>query len=227
MIYTLEEIEASLIKSDTNDLPFNFIAAAVKVDDDGHPHHAGLIIKLNDKFFLFHYTSREVILDKVPDEKWYFHKTLSFISEIEIPAFLAHCKIISIKAKPKYGYFYGGSYYKDGKYFSEAHDKEFMTCVGFCINVVLGFLETEVYFSYSDWTDDSLDNPEEYLNNFINEQKGDNPEIDINAFKKNLRRIMPSEYVASAFFNEPPIRKKAVDEIIESVKLALIKKRNT
>lgn len=232
-MYTLEEIDKELIQSDNPNLPESFVAAAVKVDNAGIAHHAGLVISTSGKYYLFHYTGEIVILDIVPNGKWYFHKNLSFITNEEVLAFYAHCKIISTKANPSYGYFYSGSYYtEEGQYFSESGIPEFMTCVGFCINVVLGFIESDEYFVYSDWSEDSVKNAHgvfanhiDYFNWFISQPNVQGQNIDIQLFKENLRRINPAEYVASAYLEIIPIRKKAIDEIIANVEAVIEHKR--
>ena len=78
----------------------------------------------------------------------YFHKTTLTIHPDEVPAFIVYCQQIKQKAKPIYGFFYSGEFYdKEGNYLMNKDLGERMTCVGFCLNVLKGFLE-EDYIDY-------------------------------------------------------------------------------
>jgi len=74
----------------------------------------------------------------------YFHKTTLTIHPDEVPAFIVYCQQIKQKAKPIYGFFYSGEFYdKEGNYLMNKDLGERMTCVGFCLNVLKGFLEED------------------------------------------------------------------------------------
>jgi hypothetical protein len=228
-LYTLEEISRNLIQSDNEEeLPVNFVAAAVKINNQtGIAYHAGIVIGLRGKYFIFHYTSITVVLGNIPNNGWYFHKGLDFISEEEVESFLVYCKIIKDEANPTYGYFYGGSCYnEDGRFFSSNELPEIMTCVGFCLNVILGFIESDEYLKHDEWDIYTVEYPDEYFVSFIEqfEELLLDTDIDIEILKENLRRITPDEYLASAFIEGIPIAKKQIDKIIPNLRLALKEK---
>ena len=153
----------------------------------------------------------------VPKAKWYFHKNADLFKTTaeESSAFLAHCKIILKEASPELGYFFDGSYYKDGKYFSKSNIGEYMTCVGFCVRAIDGYLENKEYFAYTDWTEDKQSL--KHFEYFIQKQKLTNPKIDPAQYKKHLRRIKPSDFSASAFITDLPIRKAETDKLVALV----------
>jgi hypothetical protein len=227
-VITLEQIDKELFQSDAVTPVKNFVAAAVMVVDGGRAQHSGIVISYNSDYYLFHYTSEEVELKDVPKGEWYFHKELEFISEEEVLAFYAHCKIIKQHANPKFGAFYAGDYYnKEGKYFSESGLQEFMTCVGFCINVMTGYIENSNYFNYAEWTETTLGNPDQYFENFLRDVKKNNPDIAVDEalFRKHLRRITPLDYTSASYLQSIPISKAEVDKIKPDVQKVLIGKR--
>jgi hypothetical protein len=99
-----------------------------------------------------------------------------------------------------------------------------MTCVGFFINVIKGFLESKEYFSYDDWEESTIENLDVYFDNFIKTNKIPSDKVDL--FKRNFRRISPSDIITSVYIDDLPITKKAVDEIISDVKHVLVTKRS-
>ncbi len=232
-MYTLEEIEENLLHSESVDLTVPFVAAAVQIDATGRAGHAGFVIHTsNNNYYLFHYTSEEVLMQDIPPCPWFFHKKLDFISNDEVNAFLAHCTFIKQNARPEYGCFYDGSFYdSEGNFFSENDFPEVMTCVGFCLNVIVGFIESDEYLQYNDWTDsNSLRNPEEYFETFINEFEElmnalPTPlPINIPQLRASLRRIRPDEYLAAAYLKNIPIPKSDIDSILGDVNSALVSK---
>lgn len=224
---TLEQIDKELFQSDTVKPDKNFVAAAVMVLPNGYAQHSGFVISYNNDYYLFHYTGEKVELEGIPTGQWYFHKKLDFITEDEVLAFYAHCRIIKDKANPKYGFFYAGDYYnKEGKYFSESGIQEYMTCVGFCINVVTGFFENNTYFTYNDWDDTGLKRPNEYFEDFLKKAKEENPDVKIDEtlYRRHIRRISPLEYTTSAYLETLPITKSEVDKSKGNVQTILIKR---
>ena len=128
---SLNQIEKNLIASDSGGSANNFAAAAVQINEAGEATHAGIIIKHQEEYYLFHFNGA-LALEDTPVGQWYFHKNFIFVKDGITGMFLAHCKNILKGAKPKYGYFFPGSYYDEtGKYFSEINMPEYMTCVGF------------------------------------------------------------------------------------------------
>lgn len=224
MSILLEEIDSELLRTDSYEIDSDFVGVAVYIDKDGVAHHSGLVIAYQGNYNLFHYTGSDVEFNDNVTRAFIFKK-LKFVSKEEVSAFYAHCLVIQQNANPTYGYFFTGDYYdKDGKYFSQSGLEEYMTCVGFCISVIKGFIEAEEYFCNEDWTEDNV--PTWFFQFFINQLREQDPNriIDENLFKKHLRRISPTEYTTGAYL-DIPVRKKQVDEIVESVRQALFNRR--
>ncbi len=182
-------------------------------------YHCAFVIQYENKLYEFHYTGEEIEYSELKND--YFHKVTNTILPDEVPSFIAMCKNILKNANPRYGYFYSGeSYNKEGVHLSNVDLGERMTCVGFCLNVMTGFLE-EDYINYKDWSSDSHSDPE-YLINFCK-----NHNLDIDKIKSSHRRITPRECLISGYFDELPISKEEIDskqkEIEEyfSVRLAV------
>jgi hypothetical protein len=226
----IESIDKSLLDANSIVTDRNFVGIATYIDDTGYAYHSGLIIKYEDKALLFHYTSVEVATITLPHRgQKIVCKNLDFIIEDEVRAFYVHCSQIQQNAKPSFGFFYAGDYYdKNGNYFSASSMQEYMTCVGFCISVVTGYIEGHDYFVHDDWdegayTDIHFESPEDYFEVFLAQVKKGNPnvEIDEKLFRKNLRRITPTEYTASGFVSKPPIRKAQLTPILPPLQKVL------
>lgn len=221
--YTKEEIQEQLINISSIDTSSNFAAAAVHVNEHGIATHAGIVICYNNDTFLFHYTGQAILMDKIDTiNEWYFYKKLKIIDTSLIEAFYYHCKIIERDALPKYGFYFGGSFYENGQYFSELGMPEVMTCVGFCLNVILGFLEEDVFFEFDGWNPLA---PNEILplgggitvGDFFNRffvLKNNFTESEIDEFRRNFKRITPLEYITSGFITILPITKVDIDKYI-------------
>ena len=237
-MYTLKELNNQIVHSYSVKLPKDFVAAAVAVDRNGNAYHAGLVISYKGQVCVFHYTGSSIVLQPVPEDDWYLHKHLDFIHEEDVPAFVIHCQSIKKDANPKYGYYFGGDYYVDGKYFSETEASEIMTCAGFCLNVLLGFIEADEYLAVEDWDANDPDTrytvyvhgqPEhltadEYIEYYVNAVKKIYQPDELAVLKKNLRRIYPIQYLASAFMENLPIRKSEIDQNVENIQKILTKK---
>lgn len=215
-MYTLSKIDKELIKSTEQNLDKYFVAAACLVNEQGLAQHVGLIIHSEEGYFLFHYTGQEVLFEDGKIEEWYFHKSIGFILPEFCGIFLGHCKKIAQNAKPEYGCFYNGSFYNsNGEYYSQNQIPEFMTCVGFCINVIKGFIEADEYFEYTDWTNQKAS--QQYISEMIAQIQKIAPYITEEMISDNIRRIKPSEFVGSAFLKNIPIRKNDIDLIIDDL----------
>ena len=225
-MYNLRQISKELIRSDGEIPQEYFVAAAVEVDGLGRAGHVGLIIHCEAGYFLFHFDGGEELELEENPVGWYFHKTLDFILPDFCNSFFGHCDKIKKTAKPKFGHFYSGSYYKEGKYYSENGLEEYMSCVGFCINVVKGFIEADEYFYYQDWTSGSnIQFHQKYIKDFIEKYKKTKPDITEELIAENVRRITPPEYLASAYLVELPIRRAEVRKIHNNVVQAILEKR--
>lgn len=222
-MYTTSKIEKQLIKSTDQNLDEHFVAVACLINEDGIAYHAGLIINCEDGYFLFHYTGENVLFESASIEDWYFHKSLEFINPEFCGIFLGHCRRIEQNAKPEYGFFYNGSFYDtNGQYYSDNNIPEFMTCVGFCINVIKGFIEADEYFNYNDWT--NAKTPESYIDKMVLRIQQIAPNVTKDMIAEHCRRIKPSEFLASAFLKNIPIRKSEVDSMIDNLEVAIINK---
>lgn len=226
-------IQQELISINANDIPNNIIAAATFINDTGMAEHAGIFVKYNNTPLLLHWFGKDILFEKVDpsiDSRhgWYFHKKFVFSLPRTISSFIVHCNEIKEESNPQYGYFYPGSYYdSNGKYYNDDEENrhpEYMTCVGFCLNVIKGFIEQEDYIQYRDWTAaNSLD--DEYLANTIKIIRAYHPDISVEEISENARRIKPVEYLAAAFSENIPVTKKYTDSIIEEVQQILSTKR--
>jgi hypothetical protein len=223
-VISYKYIDENIISCEADDLPENIIGAAIVTNPDDS-QHAAIFIRYNGESKLFHFTGRSVMIEDFfnPDEI-YFHKNLAVIDPLLLPAFLAHCELVLEKAEPKFGYFYEGALYDhNGDFISPSSMPEYMTCVGFCLNVIKGFLSDQDYFNYSDWDINTLD--ETYAEKFLEKVQLENPGIAINDFKVNLRRILPIEYLCGAFSTTLPVEKAFTDGIRQDVERAYESKR--
>jgi hypothetical protein len=195
------------------DISENFVAIGNLINEDKEPYHAALIIKYNSNLLQYHYTGSEIELSDVNFD--YFHKKTKTIHKDEIPAFIAYCNSIMKNANPIYGYFYSGEYYDNkGVHFSKKAIGERMTCVGFCLNVLKGFLEKD-YLNYIDW--DSSTHSNEYLLKYAEKHN-----LNVDDIQESHRRISPIEMLTSGFFYNIPISKIEIDGKLDQVKEYLI-----
>jgi len=186
-----------------SDSETDFVAIA-NLHFDHIAAHSAFIINHKKQLTLFHYTGTSVEYGYVDED--YYHRNTDTIAPDEVPSFIAFCQYIKKKAKPKYGYFYSGeSYDSEGNHISNSYSGERMTCVGFCLNVLKGFLE-EDYINYKDWDEDSHED-RDYLDRYCKKHN-----LNPDNLQKSHRRINPRECLASAFFNNLPIRKVSIDE---------------
>ncbi|MCW3071070.1 MAG: hypothetical protein JWO44_960 [Bacteroidetes bacterium] len=212
----LEDIDKAIIKSDSAELPLNFVAVAVQLSSKGVATHCGLIISVNGICKLFHFNiDDEIHLESVPEGKWYFHKELAIISPQEAEVFLSRCEMILDTANPRFGFFYDGSYYDEkGTLVSKSNQSEYTNCVLFCINVILGFIESDKYISFSDWASDAVSDG--FFLHFSDRKKKFMATEDLEKLRAILLRIPPLDYTATAFKNKLPIGKA---DIADEVKL--------
>jgi hypothetical protein len=195
------------------DISEDFVAIGNLINEHKEPYHAALIIKYNSNLLQYHYTGTDIELSEVDYE--YFHKRTKTIHKEEIPAFIAYCNSIKKNANPIYGYFYSGEYYDNkGIHFSEKSIGERMTCVGFCMNVLKGFLEND-YLKYTDW--DSSSHSTDYLLKYAEKHK-----LDVASIQESHRRISPIEILTSGFFYNIPISKIEIDSKLAEVEEYLL-----
>lgn len=192
-----------------DDRTSDFVAIACQ---EAHVHsHSLIIIQKDSKLYQFDFIS-EVSLKDIEDDC--YHKVTNVIDSDLVPSFLTYCKVIAKRAKPKFGFFYSGEYYDSiGNYSSTSNVGETMTCVGFCLNVLKGFLNEQDYIKYQDWDESSYALTPDYLEDYVKEHN-----LKIEDISASHRRITPLELLTSAFFTKLPIRKKDIDSKIEYVR---------
>lgn len=194
-------VEENLRYTDDDILDYDFVAIGNDEDFD----HAVFIIQYKDNIYEFDFynSSRGMTIINLTYE--YYYKITKIIQPDVVPAFYAFCKNVMKKAKPKFGYFYSGeSYNEKGEHMSETDLGERMTCVGFCLNILKGFLG-EDYLSYEDWDEFSHYDPE-YLESFCKKNG-----FEIEEVTSHHRRITPIDCLTSCFFSDMPISKKDID----------------
>ena len=207
---TVGEKLSKLNSCQTNE---DFIAICITLNEQGIGHHCGVIICYEEELTFFHFDGNvklEILqIDEIPNN-FYIKKT-SIFEDDKILGFKAYCEILSLEVSPNYGFIFTNSFYNaDGTYYSENNLPDITTCVGFCINVIRGFLyNNDKYIDIEDWDDSSL---EEFTQDFIEiieTQLSYIESIDISRLEdiKNsfFKRIKPSELTSSAFFKEVPI----------------------
>lgn len=205
------EVVRSLDFSEKNSA---FVAIGYYVSNDCP--HAGMIIKFEDFHYQFHYTGSNIEFAGLHLD--FIHKITYTINSSDVPAFIAHCKSIAKHANPKYGYFYSGDYFdSDGNHFGDVDLGQRMTCVGFCLSTLKGFLE-EDYILSSDWDYDPDFKPG-FLEYFCFKNS-----LNIDQIKKSFKRITPGQFLASGFFKEIPIGKAQIDEKYFEIKDIMTRK---
>lgn len=200
------EIIRTREESDRN---INFVALGNLINQE-QSYHAAFVIRHENNLLEFHYTGEKIELVNLRRD--YYHKITDTIHPDEVASFIAKCINIRKNAKPEYGYFYSGeSYDEHGNHQSDNSLGERMTCVGFCLNVLKGFLENEDYLSYEDW-DSTTHEEEGYLEWYCETYN-----LNIEDVKSSHRRITPREFLTSGFFITIPIRKHQIDSKIQEV----------
>lgn len=225
-------VNKELIKLDNTILKNDFVSIAVQVDGDGNCYHSALLFGNEGDHYLFHFDSKSVLLESpIPNmDDWYFFKELEFINPLLTSLFLSHCRQIIASAKPFFGFLFDGSYYKDGKYFTESGISEITTCVGFCLKVLDGFrYGTDNYMEVDDWDETSLEifktQHTAFYEHMIAKIEAINPDKDYNYKKNYLKRITPIELTTSAFVKKRPVRKNDIDPIVSDVNDIIKNKR--
>jgi hypothetical protein len=230
-VYDINHIQENISKSNTHELGDNFVASAAQFNKTKDKFdHTGIVICCDGELKVFHFDGHNILLDNIKSDEWYFDKKLDFVYSDEVEGFLSFCERIREKSNPRYGFNYNGSFFKpDGQYFSEVQDHQFMTCVGFCLNVITGYIENHEYLFFDDWNMIPLEQ-DYYFTNW--EEASDVLTKDeMKELKKKQRRVYPLEFLCSAFINSLPIRKVDIETlkplIIQSVKNKIVEEQNS
>jgi len=214
-VLTLRKTQKALVPIQNIDLTKEFVGMAVKMTPGGVAHHAGIVISYSGSLYLCHYTGSIVVMEPFEPLSWYIVKSTLLVSAEEVLPFFSHCRLAVMGSKPEYGYFYSGSYYLNGSYFTMNGSPELMTCVGFCLNVFNGFFEAIGFVQYSDWDASTL--PAGYLDEFKRIIPTRFPNLTFEELSKDLRRITPTEYLCTGFLETLSIRKEDTDSILSLV----------
>ena len=210
-----------ILRCDAQDLPDNIMGAAILFENNKIPH-AGIFIRYNGDSKLFHFDGTKVLLENVKEEDIYFFKELPYLKPALAPSFMTHCQVVLKEAKPVFGYFYiGGLYDDEGKFQNPGDMPEYMTCVGFCLNFLKYFTDGIDLFEIEDRKSMDIKKKDEYVNDFIEKVKQQNPDINIEDFKQGIRRVWPKEYFTGAFSENLPVRKVFVDENLTQIETEL------
>lgn len=210
----------NLFKSTSTSLPANFIAAAVELNSAGEAIHAGILFSADGHKHLLHFNG-SVYLEDDSFEDWYVSKYFEVIPPSVASAFFVHSLLIKRDSTPKFGFYFPGSFYQEGQYHAPQKKWEYMTCVGFCLNVIASFVEGDMYLNYKDWDVGNFEGPEDYIRETLELIKRGDPEADEHLIIRDIRRITPDEYLASAFFDQLPISKSTIDTIINTIRAKL------
>lgn len=206
---SLRDLLEITLTSNTVDDERDYVAIGNLIDQDNYAHHSALVIKYKEEVFQFEFTGTIIKFQRHSDN--FYQKNTYVIHEGEIPAFISYCNTIRRNSNPRFGLFYSGSLYDDnGDYIGGQPFGERMTCVGFCLNVLGGFLGRE-YMQYTDWNYLSVGD-QNYLRRFC-----DRHSIDMEQVRSAHRQISPRELFVSAFYRQLPITKNDIESKLESV----------
>jgi hypothetical protein len=218
-------IKKHLLPSKPDSLPEKFVSAIVKVDKSGTINHAGIAVGSEEGQHMFHFNSTSLIKRELKYYDNYYQREFETIPPYLADAFYVHCMEAMDSCAPEYGKFYNGTYFKDGKVINPDEEAPFlMSCVGFCLGVLNGWDTAENYIEHEDWTaNNSLTEAElRYEQSNLKQLYGgylSNEELLV-----NIRRIKPSEYLASAYLAPTPISKASIEPIatiLENIALKL------
>lgn len=229
-------IENELIAIGECDKSDDFVAVGIILDENGIGYHSGILLCLSETLYFFHYTGRDVVIDIIDKdyEYWYslYIKELSIVEPEKVEYFLGFCEILRDEVHPVYGWLFTNSFYSvDGSYYSDIENiPDITTCVGFCINVIRGFLyNNDQYITIEDWDDSSLNEYQEAFMKNVTAQLAKieeiNPERLNEITQQNFKRIMPSELTSSAFYKNLPITKINID-VINPIVIEVLEVKN-
>lgn len=188
----------------------DWVALSNQFNRYGSACHGALLINYEGSIAVFHYTGTNLLHEDLSSFGQSFHKVSDTVAEDDVPAFLAMCRKVLEKDDPTYGFFTGASFYDyNGNFHDTAGSGYRMTCVGFCLAVLQGFLERD-YLEYTTWptvTSDPFNRTEEdYLEWYCAQHN-----LDINTITSLPKRIAPLEYLISGFYIDLPISKSTLD----------------
>jgi hypothetical protein len=223
-VIPISQLESELISCEEIDLPDNIVGAAFMRNKDGS-QHAAIFIRYKGDSNIFHLTEGGVIMEPVSPYDQFYHKSLMFLDPVLLPSFLTQCELILENANPRLGYYYDGALYDShGNFVSPNGSPEILSCVGFCLSVIKGFLSDQDFFKYEDWGENSLDGNIHRVERLIETVKASNTEMELTTFRSNIRRIQPIEYISGGFSKSIPVEKAFIDGIVKDVEEILAAK---
>ncbi len=216
----IRSIRKQLVRFNESALPDSFVALIVTLNPRKIPLHAGILIRLNGVNNYHHFGRRPQVIENFNLQDKLIYKIINFIKvddESEIKFFLNHCQRVCDKSKITYSCIADGSYYdSDGEFQSASGLPELGTCVSFCLNTLALYFIDEPYLQLEEWGEESVEGFK--LDNYGLEQTfKEHPLLDEGLYNAYHRRITPTEYLCSAFFNSYPIHKEQIDDIATDV----------
>lgn len=227
-----KNIKKQLSASDVETLPEAFVAAAAQISAKGTFTHAGIAVGSDAGKHLFHFNSKSTRKVELEYCRMYYQLEFQTIPPYLAEAFFVHCSEALDSASPEYGYFYNGTYFKEGKLINPNEGSPYrMTCVGFCLGLLNGWnviVDAEAFIAHEDWdSSNSLTDIEKTVE--LKELKALYPYLEEEELSKDIKRIKPSQYLASAYVNEFPVRKTSVDPIasvLEEIATEIVKQED-
>ena len=211
---TKGKILSELTPSTDSSFNTDRVAASVFTDDSGRAVHAALYVGRDDERSIFHFDAETLREDKFEKCRPFLSKEFTSIPPFEAGAFLVHCREAITNPAPGYNFFYDGSYFKDGKFVGINGEPSYhMTCVGFCLGLLKGWFEGDEYIQYRDWNANTTLG-QETINKELARLKFLYPKFTDDELMENIRRIKPTEYLASAYIEIMPIRKETISAIV-------------
>lgn|GEM_PF-3539028 len=220
-----------LIRCDSDDLPENLLGLAIRLENPGKNNpHSAIFIRYNSQNYLFHFTGngQKVYLTTAINNDWFLFKALTNVNFF-IPSIFAHFRRIKTKSKPAYFYFYGGGLFdSNGDYVDNEGLPNYMTCVGFCLAALKQTLSTDL-LKFDEWPSGKIKGkPEDFVELFYKKKVAPNyPDISLELFSKNVRRISPLEYITAGFSDSFPASKTFVETSKQRIKESILHSINT
>ena len=220
----------NLIRCDSDNLPDHLLGVAIRINPERNQPHSGIFIRYDRRNYIFHFTGEgeKVFLHTPIDNDWCFFKTLTNV-KFFIPSVYAHFRRIKKRSKPDYFYFYGGGIFdQNGDYNDDDGLPNYMTCVGFCLAVMKFSLRGVDFLEFTDWPSGIIDGKEEdFIKKFYETKIAPNyPNLPLERFSQNVRRITPLEYITAGFSDKLPVSKSFIDTKKGSVKAEISERIN-
>jgi hypothetical protein len=215
---TKSKIEAQLTSSDSTNIPFGYVGASIFTDDNGRAYHAAIYVCRNEDNVIFHFDKEDIKEDEVEKCRPFLSKDIDFIPPFESGAFLVFCREAIRNPPPGYNFYYNGGYFnREGRYVGTDGEPSYhMTCVGFCLGILKGWAEGNDFIQYTDWNaNNSLG--EATIQAQLAKLKRLYPGFTDEELTENIRRVKPSEYLASAFIGGKPVRKADTDKFFPAL----------